>query len=676
MPTIRILSDRVANQIAAGEVVERPAAVVKELVENCLDAGATRIAVEFRHGGRSLMSVEDNGKGMDRDDALLSLERHATSKITEAVDLDTLHSFGFRGEALPSIASVCHFELRTRPAAAEMGTEIVINGGKFVHVRDCGMPPGTRIAVTALFNSVPARRKFLKSDSTEGAHLIQCVRFYALANPEVAFTLVEDGRTIFRSPACTSLRERVTEIFGRQVAEALLPVEARGEGMRLTGLVGKPGASRSTRHEMITFVNRRPVDTRTLSYALIESYQQLLPKGRYPLAFLFLEIDPAAVDVNVHPTKREVRFRNDAAVRTFIVRSLLEALRAAADEVGRALPPGATKVTPVAVLEPVPSNLRPPTMADASTGAGLSPTRAEGAAGGLALPQVTGGAGAALQRSDAKAAPLPSLVLPPPDGARADSSFVPGIPVLGAPLARPAPAVDALLTTTEGGSRASSLAALSMASSPLLHLRPGSPVSGTAPAAGLAGWRHLGTAHGDCEIFETAGGVVLLDRRAALERIFFEQLQSEFAEGHTLSQRLLFAVPVELDPVATAMLVDQIAFLAGHGLEVAVFGRNFFRIEAVPAWLDPAEAEPFLRDILGRLRDGQLDPRRPEVAREQLARLAAGRAVRGAGRTDTGGELAARLLGCAQPLLTPGGQPTLIELSRGELARRFQKDRC
>ena len=636
MPSIRILSDRVANQIAAGEVVERPAAVVKELLENSLDAGATRIAVEFRHGGRSLMSVEDNGKGMDRDDALLSLERHATSKITEAVDLDTLRSFGFRGEALPSIASVCHFELRTRPATAEMGSEIVVNGGKFVHVRECGMPPGTRIVVSNLFNSVPARRKFLKSDSTEAAHLIQCVRFYALANPEVAFTLVEDGRTIFRSPACTSLRERVTEIFGRQVAEALLPVEARGEGMRLTGLVGKPGASRSTRHEMITFVNRRPVDTRTLAYALIESYQQLLPKGRYPLAFLFLELDPAAVDVNVHPTKREVRFRNDAAVRTFIVRSLLEALRAAADEVGGALPAGATKVVP---LEPLPSGLRPPS--------------------------------AEIQSPDARPAPLPAIVLPATSAdrvgvnavhpfCRSAESSTPAAPSSGltAPLARPAPAVEPVLDNS--AQSASSVAT----------------ASGMRPVAGLAGWRHLGTAHGDCEIFETPGGVVLLDRRAALERIFFEQLQREFADGHTLSQRLLFAVPVELDPVAAAMLVDQIAFLAGHGLEVAAFGRNFFRVEAVPVWLDPAEAEPFLRDILGRLRDGQLDPRRPEVAREQLARLAAARAVRGASRTDTGGELAVRLLGCAQPLLTPGGQPTLIELSRGELTRRFQKDRC
>lgn len=202
-------------------------------------------------------------------------------------------------------------------------------------------------------------------------------------------------------------------------------------------------------------------------------------------------------------------------------------------------------------------------------------------------------------------------------------------------------------------------------------------IPGEGRPGALAGWRHLGAAlGGDCEIFETPAGVVLLDRRAALERVLFEQLQREFRDGATLSQRLLFAVPVELDPIAAAMLADQLAFLEKHGLEVSAFGRNFFRIEAAPAWLDPAEAEPFLRDILARLREGQLDPRRPAVAREELARLAAARAVRGGARADTGAELVARLLACDQPLLTPGGRPTLIELSRGELARRFQKDRC
>src|SRR5436190_4586537 len=240
MAKVRILTDRVANQIAAGEVIERPAAVVKELVENALDAGATRVEVEFRHGGRALMSVEDNGCGMSKDDALLALERHATSKIAEAADLDRLASYGFRGEALPSIASVSRFQLQTREAGADAGTEIVVNGGKMVHVRDCGRPVGTRIEVTHLFNSVPARRKFLKTDQTESAHIVQCVRLYALACPRTAFTLIEDGRVIFRSPECSTLGDRIAEIFGRQIAESLVPLEAVEQDLRVCGLIGRP----------------------------------------------------------------------------------------------------------------------------------------------------------------------------------------------------------------------------------------------------------------------------------------------------------------------------------------------------------------------------------------------------------------------------------------------------
>src|SRR6185369_3764566 len=240
MSKVRILPDRVANQIAAGEVIERPAAVVKELVENALDAGATRVEVEFRHGGRSLIRVEDNGCGMSRDDALLALERHATIKIAEAADLDHLASYGFRGEALPSIASVSRFELQTREASSDSGTEILVNGGKFVHVRDCGRPVGTRIEVTHLFNSVPARRKFLKTDQTEAAHIIHCVRLYALACPRTAFTLIEDGRVIFRSPECATFGDRIAEIFGRQILEALVAIEAVEPGVKLSGLIGRP----------------------------------------------------------------------------------------------------------------------------------------------------------------------------------------------------------------------------------------------------------------------------------------------------------------------------------------------------------------------------------------------------------------------------------------------------
>lgn len=600
MAKVCILPDRVANQIAAGEVIERPAAVVKELVENALDAGATRIEVEFRHGGRSLMRIEDNGSGMSRDDALLALERHATSKIAEAADLDRLASYGFRGEALPSIASVSRFELQTREAASDSGTEILVNGGKFVHVRECGRPVGTRIEVTHLFNSVPARRKFLKTDQTESAHIIQCVRLYALACPRTAFTLIEDGRVIFRSPECATLAERIAEIFGKQTAESLVPLESAEPGLRLSGLIGRPGVGRSTRHEMIVFVNARPVDSRTLNYAIIESYHESLPKGRYPLAFVFFECDPAAVDVNVHPAKREVRFRSESQVRSFVIRSVLQRLR----ELGGIPETGLRKPES---FQSVPSIVTPPRPALALTGA--QP---------LAIPQVS----------------TRASVSPPVESAAAPS---------------PTP------------------------SYPVSAIR--NPQSAAQPASAAPAWRFLALAHGSYALFETTAGLVLLDRRAAHERVWFERLQDQFRAGAVPSQRLLLPIPLELDPIAAALLFDRLKFLNAHGFELAEFGRNFFRIEAVPAWMEPADAEPFLRDLLGAFRDGKWPDKNPDLAREALARLAAAKAVRLPERANEAEltALVAQLFATRSPLTSPAGRPTHIELNHGELARRFNK---
>lgn len=603
MARVRILSDRVANQIAAGEVIERPAAVVKELVENALDAGATRIEVEFRHGGRSLMRVEDNGYGMSRDDALLALERHATSKIAEAADLDRLASYGFRGEALPSIASVSRFEMQTREIGSDLGTEVLVNGGKFVHVRDCGRPVGTRIEVSQLFNAVPARRKFLKTDQTEAAHIVQCVRLYALACPRTAFTLIEDGRVIFRSPECTTLADRIAEIFGRQTAEALVPIEAVEEGFRLSGLIGRPGIGRGTRHEMIVFVNQRPVDSRTLNYALIESYHESIPKGRYPLAFVFFDCDPAAVDVNVHPAKREVRFRSEPAVRGFVIRSVLQRLR----ELGTAAPTG------VGERSAAPEERAEPGGAASASGGSVWPFTPAHAS----LP----------------ATPAPSL----------RREFAAEVI---APMARP---------TVE------------------VRVPPAAPPS--APPVTTPAWRYVGLAHGSYVLFETEAGLVLLDRRAAHERVWFERLQEQFRTGAVPSQRLLLPVPVELDPIATALLLDRLLFLNAHGFEVAEFGRNFFRIEGVPAWMEPADAEPFLRDLLGAFRDGHWPDADPDLAREELARLAAVKAVRlpaVVGEAELRA-LVAQLFATRTPLTSPAGRPTFIELNHGELARRFQK---
>ncbi|HEY4300769.1 MAG TPA: DNA mismatch repair endonuclease MutL [Candidatus Didemnitutus sp.] len=594
MPTIRILSDRVANQIAAGEVIERPAAVIKELVENALDAGADRIEVEFRHGGRSLMRVEDNGCGLTRDDALLALERHATSKLVETTDLDRLATFGFRGEALPSIASVSRFELQSRTAGAEAGTEVLVNGGKLVHVRECGVAPGTRITVSHLFNAVPARRKFLRTDATEAAHIVQTVRLYALACPQTAFTLVEDGRILFQSPVCTTLAERVTEIFGRQLADDLLALHATEDGLSLSGLIGRPGVNRAARHEMITFVNRRPVDSRTLNFALIESYATLVPKGRYPVAVLFLDVDPAAVDVNVHPAKREIRFRSEGQVRGFVIRTVLQKLR----ELGA--PP------PVVEMSSFPSPLLP-----------IAPAPAA----------------------------LPAMVLPWRSGL--------GMPP-ASPLAAPTPSV----------------------APPILRPAPPPETSSISPApSSHATWRFLGVAHADTIVYESPGGLVLVDRRAAHERIWFERLRDEFARGAVASQRLLFPVPVELDAIASALLLDRLRFLAAHGLEAVEFGRNFFRIEAVPVWLDPDAAEVFLRDVLAYMREGRIDERQPKLADEELARLAAQKAVRLPDRIDERDALAliGQLFACSQPHTSPAGRPTHFELGRGELARRFQR---
>jgi DNA mismatch repair protein MutL len=601
MAKVRILPDRVANQIAAGEVIERPAAVVKELVENALDAGATRIEVEFRHGGRSLMRIEDNGHGMSRDDALLALERHATSKIAEASDLDRLASYGFRGEALPSIASVSRFELQTREQGSDVGTEILVNGGKFVHVRDCGRAVGTRIEVTHLFNSVPARRKFLKTDQTEAAHIVQCVRLYALACPQTAFTLIEDARVIFRSPECATLGERIAGIFGRQTAEALIPIEAEETGLRLSGLIGRPGVGRATRHEMIVFVNQRPVDSRTLNYGLIESYHESLPKGRYPLAFVFFDCDPAAVDVNVHPAKREVRFRSEAAVRSFVIRSVLDRLRGL----------GAPTTSPSIASVAVPDFHAPST--------------------------------------EAKPAPVQ-----PPAITRAD---------LGARAARAAPYSAVASTHTSAPPPTATPGPSPIASRP-------TPATPATPA-----WRYVGLAHGSYALFETAAGLVLLDRRAAHERVWFERLQEQFRASAVPSQRLLLPVPLEVDPVGAALLLERLKFLNAHGFEISEFGRNFFRIEAVPAWMEPADAEPFLRDLLGAWRDGRWPDQNLDLARDELARLAAAKAVRlpESAREVELQALVAQLFAARAPLASPAGRPTFIELNHAELARRFNK---
>jgi DNA mismatch repair protein MutL len=575
MSTIRILEPTVANQIAAGEVVERPAAVIKELLENSLDAGARRVTVDFSRGGKAQMIVEDDGKGMTGDEALLSLERHATSKIQLAADLDRIATFGFRGEALPSIASVARFTMQTRPASAPSGTEIAVNGGKLVHRRDHGMAPGTRIEVSNLFHPVPARLKFLKSDETEAAHIVRLVRLYAIAHPEVGFLLREDGREIFRSPGNAPLLDRVREIWGRQVAEevTIMPAFER-PGMRLSGLLGKPGVSRGTRQDLVTVVNGRPVDSRTMAFALTESYHTLIPKGRYPLAFVFLEMDPAWVDVNVHPAKREVRFRDEAKVRNFLIESVLAVLRARADD---GLPaetiPAATPVAPFTASSP------PSVSAPVSVGAS------------------------------------PAYVPP--------SSSAPAAPT---------------------------------------H----------APAVRL-GWRLLSRLREERAVFETPTGLAILDIGAAHQRVLYESILAQFTAQKPVSQPLLVPLSIELEPLPAAVLKERMPLLSSAGFDFEEYGRNFWRIQALPAWLEPEVALAFVRDLLAEMARREGDFGRPSLAYDALAKIAVIKARRkGDGLSDAElMELVQSLFRTVQPGTCPRGRRTYVEWTDAELTRRF-----
>ena len=618
MPEIRILSDQVANQIAAGEVVERPVAVLKELVENSLDAGAQKIEIEFRNGGKSYLRVEDDGMGMNPDQALLALERHATSKIRKASDLNKVGTFGFRGEALPSIASVSRFVLRTRPISSNEGTEIFINGGKMIHCKDCGMPPGTRVEVSHLFNSVPGRRKFLKTEVTEATHLIYMAKLYALAHPSVTFTLIEGGRTVFRSPACDSPADRVREIFGRGLAESLTPMDAQENDLRLSGLLGKPGQSRSTRKEMIFFVNRRPVDSRTLSYAVIEAFHTFVPKGRFPPAILFLEIDPAVVDVNVHPSKREIRFRDDPKVRSFILNSVLAHNRAMAS------PSSGFKPTlPVVEYEEEKGRQVPKIDSQALELFGQSKTT---------------------DLSQPKPNSLKETISPKEEtikGGQSDLSDEDNKKIL------PSTSSAEIIPRTMVGHRRD----------------PG------------AEWRFLDRPHGDLAVFSTPQGVVALHARAAYERVRFEQLEDSLRDHSSVaSQSLLLPEPLEFDGIDRASLEVSLVRLRELGFVLEEFGRNFYRLEGCPHWVDPEYAVRYLHDFLEIARENGGVLQVESFVRQALERQANYRdETRDDFSDDEIMDLANRLLSCRNPYVCPKGRPIYFEIPTRDFENRFKR---
>ncbi len=668
MNRIRLLPEQVANQIAAGEVVERPASVVKELVENSLDAAARKITVEIGAGGRSLIRVTDDGWGMSRDDALLSLERHATSKIQKAEDLASIATMGFRGEAVPSIASVSRFTLTTRERDSQSpeGTQILINGGTIVEVKAAGGAPGTCVEVRQLFFNLPARRKFMRTEETEAAHIQHYLTLAALACSEVAFTFIKDGRSVWQLPAIKSerpassrieaLRERLRALMGD---EKLLPVNftavldapgpapdesdifetarpekpaaaADPDQVCVWGLIGTPGVSRATRDGQFVFVNRRPVENRGINYALIEGYHTSLMKGRYPVCCLFLEIHPASVDVNIHPAKREVKFHREFEVRKIVARAVGDALLAYHTDAPKTPPiPGADPPSGRALEQPE-----------------MLPSRTE------LKPDPTAGSG--------KPGTAPTALFP------------------GPPPAAP-PAAQAPLKTGVGPS------APSRAESPVPAAAPPPPAQRPAslplPAASAGGTpllnvplRLIGVVGKLYVLLESDRGLVMLDQHAAHERILFEQMLARLEQnGSTPSQKLLLPETIELPPRDAQFLREQLTALTRLGVGLSEFGERTFLLDALPPFVRAADPRRFVFDLVDELRAAGREVNLARLGEHTVAKTVCRHAVKA---NDYLAEaelenLINDLRHCAMPYTCPHGRPTLIEMNYRELEKKF-----
>ena len=614
------MSEVVASQVAAGEVVERPASVVKELVENSLDAGAGTVEVVIARGGVALVRVVDDGHGMDRDDALLCLERHATSKIRSGADLAAIATLGFRGEAMPSIASVSRFRLATREPGALAGTEILVNGGKIETVRDCGDAPGTSVEARSLFFNLPARRKFLRSEATEAAHVEAQLHLLAIAHPAVRFVYVRDGRTVFQLPAVRRLLDRIRDLAGGEAADELTPVEAGpkpgANGLQITGFIGKAGVSRSNRSSQRVFINGRAVENGTVNQALREGYHTALMKGRYPVAYLFLQMDPAAVDVNVHPAKREVRFREPGSVREALVATVRRTLEAGRADWSRSFhQPPLPEQPPAASIVPNLTVTDRPAAAFVPT---LTPVfrTPDFAAPGLSLV-------------------VPAPLLTPPVAANPPPSATAPTPVASAKN-------DEMPSPKQKGTRADSFKVL-----------------------GVLGKLYV--------LMENASGLVLVDQHAAHERILFEELRRRLEAQEVISQKLLLPLTLQLSPKDADWLRQNLEPLQRMGIGLEDFGAGAFKLDALPPFLASDEPLALVREIIDALQAAGSGASRLRLGEDMIAKTVCRHAVKANDvlRERELVKLLEDLLACELPYCCPHGRPTMIQMSYGELERKF-----
>ncbi|NLF62254.1 MAG: DNA mismatch repair endonuclease MutL [Lentisphaerae bacterium] len=626
MSNIHILPSDVVSRIAAGEVIERPASVVKELVENAIDAGATRIRVNAEQGGQRLIQVIDNGSGMGRDDALLCLETHATSKITENADVGQISTLGFRGEAIPSIAAVSRFVLQTRRPEDDIGTEIIVDYGAIRDVRPCGCAPGTHIRVSQLFGNLPARRKFLKSADTEDSHIEEMMLNLALARPDLTISLHLNGREQLRANASADLGQRVAALLGKDTYAAMLPVSYSENGITVRGFITKPGFTRSSRREQRIIVNGRSAAAETIFFAIRDAYDTLVTRGRYPGTVLYLDLAPERVDVNVHPSKREVRFREPREVSAIVAAALRRALRS--------LPGGEDPESARVVSLP-----QPPPQVQAEPP--LPPTRQMPLPLPLPPPPRPTDASPPQPWQNLQPTPLPD------DSSRATEPAAPD--VSAAPEPQPlTPILDDATT------------AASVPSPPTP-----SPQQGVLNALRLCG--HLGQRH---ILAESPNGLVVIDLRAAQQRIVFERLLKALNSHRVQTQPLLLPVTLNLTIDEARFLRARLDNFADLGFILEPFGGNSFLVTAVPASFPNSDVGKAMRDILDDLRRSIVSSRQNTI---HVAQAASRHAIQARDRL-TNQEIQALihdLAATAMPYACPNGKPTMVNITYAELEKRF-----
>jgi DNA mismatch repair protein MutL len=657
MGKIHVLPEHVANKIAAGEVVERPASVVKELLENSLDAGATRIKIQIEAGGKKLIQITDNGCGMVRDDALLAFERHATSKIKDADDLLSVETLGFRGEALPSIASVARLHLETRAADEASGTVIEINGGKIFKVEEAGLPAGTSITIRDLFFNTPARKKFLKAESTELAHIASLVTHYALAHPEKHFELHSAANAMLVAPPVGDHSQRVYQVFGKDTLDQLLPIAAMqplarvglpqpppwrrdeeyeapepGE-VRVHGFVSKPEIQKLNRNSIFVFVNGRLIRDRLVQHALTEAYRNILPPTVYPVVLLFLELPTAEVDVNVHPSKTEVRFRQQGTIHDFVRDSVRAALMKA-----RPVPQFATEIHARATATP-----------------GLTP----GVRGG----EWSGGAAGAEATAAWRALYEPSEV---------------GGFALQAPVE---PAINERLQFG-GGFAVEANAALNLTRTATIVPEDGctpavvdEPEPATEVAFSLASLKPLGQIRESFILAVNHEGLWIIDQHVAHERVLFERVLKQRAAKGVESQRLLMPIVVELTAAQQAVFAEIAEELAHNGFEAEPFGSRSVAIKVAPAGVEASDVEHMLHELLE-----QFSREEQKLNMEAVrGRIAASIACHAAIKVNMPLEqnkmewLLRELAKTECPMSCPHGRPVVLKYAMKEIQKAFKR---